>query len=72
MMNKGFEKMIGQDLEVYVDDMIIKRNTPKQHRGFSRNICSMTKVQHAPKSKKMCFWGIRRKFLGQHAIRKSD
>ena len=31
MMNKGFEKMIGQDLEVYVDDMIIKSNNPEQH-----------------------------------------
>lgn len=27
MMNKVFEKQIGQNLEVYVDDMIVKSNT---------------------------------------------
>ncbi|RDX60805.1 hypothetical protein CR513_61025, partial [Mucuna pruriens] len=51
-MDQVFTNQIGKNLEVYVDDMMVKSISPEQHKYNMRQ---------------MYIWGATRKVLGFHA-----
>lgn len=59
------ERQIGQNLEVYVDDMIVKSNTPEQHIvDLAETFAQLQKYNMRLNTKKYVFGVSVGKFLG--------
>ena len=65
MMNKVFRNQIGRNLEVYVDDMLIKSKSLKDHQeNLEENFIVMKQNKVRINSIKRMFGVMVRKFLG--------
>ena len=64
-MNKLFEPLIGQTMEVYVDGMIVKSKTKGDHGNDLRKTFDIPQAFSMKLNPKKCIFGVRSgKFLG--------
>ena len=65
MMIKMFEPQLGKNIEVYIDDMVVKRKTVSEHVGDLRNIFEILRKHKLRLNASKCFFGVGSgKFLG--------
>ncbi|XP_071906258.1 uncharacterized protein [Coffea arabica] len=65
LVNKLFKNQIGRNLEVYVDDMLVKSRTPEQFFSDLREIFEVLRSSRMRLNPKKCTFGVRSgKFLG--------
>lgn len=65
LMDKMFEKKIGKNMEVYVDDTVVKSESPFNHAIDLREIFGQIKKYNMRLNQEKCNFGIRSgKFLG--------
>ena len=65
MMNKVFTEQIGRNMEVYVDDILIKSKDPQQHWQDLEETFQMLRKYNMRLNPKKCAFGVKaRKFLG--------
>ncbi|XP_065045855.1 uncharacterized protein LOC103989797 [Musa acuminata AAA Group] len=72
-VNKMFAHQIGRNMEVYVDDMIVKEpsgNSPPRRLG--RDLHHVAQVRHAAQPHKVCFWRQLGKVPWNHHTRKRN
>ncbi|GKD06683.1 reverse transcriptase domain-containing protein [Tanacetum coccineum] len=64
LIDKAFEKQIGRNLEVYVDDLVIKSHTESEIlRDIEETFHNLRKINMKPNPKKMHIWCGRRSVL---------
>ena len=51
LMNKMFAQQIGRNVQIYIDDMLVRSSGRSQ-----RNIQHPSLLQHEAQSRKMCLW----------------
>ena len=65
LVNKMFDKQIGRNMEVYVDDMLIKSKEEDTHLDdFKETFTTLRKYQMRLNPRKCAFEVASRKFLG--------
>nr|XP_027123971.1 uncharacterized protein LOC113740625 [Coffea arabica] len=65
LVNKLFKNQIGRNMEVYVDDMLVKSQTPEQFIDDLREIFDVLRSSRMRLNPKKCTFGVRSgKFLG--------
>nr|XP_027102165.1 uncharacterized protein LOC113723098 [Coffea arabica] len=65
LVNKLFKNQIGRNMEVYVDDMLVKRRTQEQFVNDLREIFDVLRSSRMRLNPKKCTFGVRSgKFLG--------
>lgn len=65
LMDKVFEGQIGRNMEVYVDDIVVKTEEPSKHAEDLREIFSQVLKYNMRLNPEKCNFGIKsRKFLG--------
>lgn len=69
MANEVFGDQIGRNIEVCIDDVILKSRRVANASGHDRNICQDTTGRYKTNTKEMCFHGGSRKVLGIHSVR---
>ena len=64
LVNKLFEPLIGQTIEVYIDDMIVKCKTEGDHGDYLRKMFDILRAFSMKLNPKKCIFGVRSgKFL---------
>ena len=65
MMTKMFEPQLGKNIEVYIDDMVVKSKVVFEHMGDLRNIFEILRKHKLRLNASKCSFGVRSgKFLG--------
>ena len=65
MMTKMFEPQLGENIEVYIDDMVVKSKVVSEHVGDLGNIFEILREHKLRLNASKCFFGVgSRKFLG--------
>ncbi|GJR54003.1 reverse transcriptase domain-containing protein [Tanacetum coccineum] len=65
LVDKAFDKQVGQNLEVYVDDLVIKSHTETEMlRDIEETFCTLRKINMKLNPKKCTFWAVEGIFLG--------
>ena len=65
MMNKMFESQMGNNIEVYIDDMVVKSKIVSEHIGDLTNIFEILRGHKLRLNASKCSFGVRSgKFLG--------
>jgi len=65
LVNKLFKLLIGQTMEVYVDDMIVKSKTEGDHTRDPQKMFDILRAFNMKLNPKKCVFGVRwGKFLG--------
>ena len=59
LVNKLFEPLIGQTMEVYVDDMIMKSKVEGDHGGDLRKTLAILLAFNMKLNLKTCVFGVR-------------
>ena len=69
MMTKMFESQMGKNIEVYIDDMVVKSKIPSEHIGDLTNIFKILKEHKLCLNASKCSFGVgSSKFLGYMVI----
>ncbi|XP_072086991.1 uncharacterized protein [Arachis hypogaea] len=69
LMDKVFNKQIGRNLEVYIDDMVIKTKQPKDHGKDIEEIFTQLRKHNMRLNPKKCAFGVRGgKFLASSIL----
>ena len=65
MMTRMFESLLGKNIEIYIDDMVVKSKVVLEHLGDLRIIFEILKNYKLHLNASKCSFGIRlSKFLG--------
>ena len=65
MMTKMFEPQLGKNIEVYIDNMVVKSKVVSKHMGDLRNIFEILRKYKLRLNASKCSFGVgSRKFLG--------
>ncbi|GJW53368.1 reverse transcriptase domain-containing protein [Tanacetum coccineum] len=65
LVDKAFEKQVGRNLEVYVDDLVIKSHTEAELlRDIEETFCTLRKINMKLNPKKCTFRAVEGMFLG--------
>ncbi|GKB48662.1 reverse transcriptase domain-containing protein [Tanacetum coccineum] len=65
LVDKVFEKQVGQNLEVYIDDLVIKSHTEAELlRDIEETFCTLRKINMKLNPKKCTFGAVEGMFLG--------
>ena len=65
MMTMMFEPQIGKNIEIYIDDMVVKSKLESEHINDLRNIFGILRRHKLRLNASKCFFGVgSRKFLG--------
>ena len=65
MMTKMFEPQLGRNIEVYIDDMVVKSKVVFEHEGDLANIFGILRKHKLRLNASKCSFGVgSRKFLG--------
>ena len=65
MMTKMFEPQLGKNIEVYIDDMVVKSRVVSEHVGDLRNIFEILREHKLRLNASKCSFGVGSgKFLG--------
>ena len=65
MMTKMFEPQLGKNIEIYIDDMVVKSKLESEHINDLRNIFGILRRHKLRLNASKCFFGVgSRKFLG--------
>ena len=65
IMTKMFESQLGRSIEVYIDDMVVKRKVASEHVGDLTNIFEILRKHKLHLNASKCsFWVGSGKFLG--------
>ena len=65
MMTKMFEPQLGKNIEVYIDDMVVKSKVASEHVGDLRSIFEILREHKLRLNASKCSFGVgSRKFLG--------
>ena len=65
MMTKMFESQLGKNIEVYIDDMVVKSKVVSEHVGDLENIFEILKKHKLRLNASKCSFGVGSgKFLG--------
>ena len=65
MMTKMFEPQLGKNIEVYIDDMVVKSKVVSDHVGDLENIFEIMKKHKLRLNASKCSFGVgSSKFLG--------
>ena len=65
MMTKMFEPQLGRNIEVYIDDMVVKSKVVSEHVGDLMNIFEILRKHKLRLNASKCSFGVgSRKFLG--------
>ena len=60
-----FEPQLGKNIEIYIDDMVVKSNLESEHVNDLRNIFEILRRHKLRLNASKCSFGVRsRKFLG--------
>ena len=70
LMNKMFAHQIGRNVQVYVDDMLVKSVRERPPVRPSGDIQHPSVVQHEAEPKQVRVWGDSREILGLHGVPK--
>ena len=64
-MTKMFEPQLGKNIEIYIDDMVVKSNLESEHVNDLGNIIEILRRHKLGLNASKCSFGVRsRKFLG--------
>nr|GEY47991.1 reverse transcriptase domain-containing protein [Tanacetum cinerariifolium] len=67
LVDKAFDSQTGRNIEVYIDDLVIKSHTEAEMlRDIGDTFRNVTKNQHEAQPPKMYIWGSGRNVLGIH------
>ena len=62
MVNHMFRPQIGRNVEVYVDDMLVKSQDEGEHlNDLQETFNTLRQYKYEVESQQMCFWSIIRK-----------
>ena len=65
MMTRMFEPQLGKNIEIYIDDMVVKSKLESEHVNDLRNIFEILRRQKLRLNASKCSFGVRSgKFLG--------
>ena len=65
MMTRMFESWLGKNIEVYIDDMVVKSKAMSEHMGDLEDIFEILKKHKLRLNTSKCFFGVGSgKFLG--------
>ena len=65
MMTRMFESQWGKNIEIYIDDMVVKSKVVSEHLGDLRNILEVLRKYKLRLNASKCSFGVRSgKFLG--------
>jgi len=65
MMTRMFEPQLGNNIEVYIDDMVVKSKVESEHVNDLRSIFEVLRKHKLCLNASKCFFGVgSRKFLG--------
>ena len=65
MMTKMFEPQLGRNIEVYIDDMVVKSKVVSEHVEDLMSIFGILRKHKLRLNASKCFFGVgSRKFLG--------
>ena len=65
MMTRMFESQLGKNIEIYIDDMVVKSKVVSEHLGDLRNILEVLRKYKLRLNASKCSFGVRSgKFLG--------
>ena len=65
MMTKMFEPQLGKNIEVYIDDMVVKSKVVSEHMGDLKNIFEILRKHRLRLNAYKCSFGVGSgKFLG--------
>ncbi|GJX89955.1 reverse transcriptase domain-containing protein [Tanacetum coccineum] len=65
LVDKAFDKQVGRNLEVYVDDLVIKSHTKEELlRDIKETFCTLRKINMKLNPKKCTFGAVEGMFLG--------
>ena len=65
MMTRMFESQLGKNIEIYIDDMVVKSKVESKHVNDLRNIFRILRRHKLRLNASKCSFGIRSgKFLG--------
>ena len=65
MINRMLEPQLGKNIEVYIDDMVVKSKLESEHVNDLENIFEILRKQKLCLNAAKCFFGVSsRKFLG--------
>ena len=65
MMTRMFEPQLSKNIEVYIDDMVVKSKVESEHVNDLRNIFEILRRHKLRLNASKCYLGVRsRKFLG--------
>ena len=65
MMTKMFESQLGKNIEIYIDDMVVKSKMVSEYLGDLRTIFEILRNQKLRLSASKCSFGVELgKFLG--------
>ena len=65
MMTRMFEPQLGKNIEVYIDDMVVKSKVVSEHVGDLRSIFEILRKHKLCLNASKCFFGVGSgKFLG--------
>ena len=68
LVNKMFVRQIGRNVEVYVDDVLVKSKEEEHHLDNLKDIRNPSPLRNEAQSQQMCVWGIIRKVPQLHGI----
>ena len=69
MMTRKFDPQLGKNIEVYIDDMVVKSKIESEHIGDLRNIFEILRKHKLRLNAAKCSFGVgSRKFLGYMVI----
>ena len=64
-MTRMFEPQLGKNIEVYIDDMVVKSRVVSEHMGDFRDIFRILRKHKLRLNASKCFFGVESgKFLG--------
>ena len=65
MMTRMFESQLGKNIEIYIDDMVVKSKVVSEHLGDLRNILEVLRKYKLRLNASKCSFGVGSgKFLG--------
>ena len=65
MITRMFESQLGKNIEVYIDDMVVKSKVVSKHMGDLRDIFEILRKHKLRLNASKCFFSVRSgKFLG--------
>ena len=72
LMNKMFARQIGRNVEVYVDDMLVKSLWEDEHLNDLQETFDTLQAYNMKLNQQMCIQGYSREILGIHGIPKGN